>query len=35
MGMGPEGNETPDRGVIMARGPGEVLEAPGVWVVAS
>ena len=35
MGLGPDGSETPDRGVIMARGPEEVLELPGLWVVAT
>ncbi len=35
--LGPEESDStglPDRGVIVARGPAEVTEAPGVWVLA-
>ena len=31
---GPDSAETPDRGVILAQGPEEVIETPGVWLIS-
>ena len=36
LGLGDSGSgEIPDRGVIIARGPAEVTERPGLWVLAA
>ncbi len=32
---GPNGDQAPDRGVIVAQGPVDVVEPPGTWIVAS
>ena len=34
LGLGESDAEQPDRGVILAQGPAEVSERPGVWIVA-